>query len=292
MNDDMDFDNYDEGLDTEVEETTPRNEGQSTADTTDLVAQLLRDADSVSDEDIAAHKERNPRGYGDTSRSVDSLTGRADYSESAAAESAPKQSEQPQTLRAQEVTAQKAQAASEWEAAHKEAQLLREAFESGQISAEDHYRLSYEQGVRANKAQQAMMMTRISELEYEQQKAFVLSQLSDLGDDFAPERIEDTFKSIVEHASSKGISPHTLAGVENKDEVSFLYNSMQNEKKLQAAEMELKAARAMLKKQNAQLKGRRLKQGKDAQTGTRNRDTVEQVADLLAKSGITSRGRR
>ena len=174
----------------------------------------------------------------------------------------------------------------EWNAAHKEAQRLQDLFESGQLSAEDHYRLSYEQGQRAAAAKEQAMMGRIQELEHHEQRREQWGKLeAELGKDFREDMINVTLSDMVDFARKKGLDDDLLRGVETVEEAGFIYNAMKNESELQKAKLELKAARQMLKKQNAQLKGRRMKQHKDANVGQRNRDTIDDVVALLESEG-------
>lgn len=287
------YESYDDDFDTDYESGVPENDSDhedsllSGESEIDQVARLL----AGEDIDTSGAQPKRNRELGSVAIGSDGKRDFSSQSDTPVAE--PKQgSNENQTIYSQQVREAQQTAASEWEGAHKENERLNDLFASGQLSAEDHYRLTHEQGVRASQAKELMMTARIRELEHEQQKASVIQSLADLGDEFSPERIDDTFRSIVDHAKSKGISEEVLAGVENRQELEFLYNAMQNEKKLQAAEMELKAARAMLRKQSKQLKGRREKQTRDASVGVKNRDTLDQVMEILAGADAPKGGRR
>jgi hypothetical protein len=90
-----------------------------------------------------------------------------------------------------------------------------------------------------------------------------------------------TMKDLVEFGRSQGLGDDLLASVENEKEAAAIYRAMKNEKELETTKLELKAAKAMLKKQHAELKGRRVKQQKDGSIGQKNADTIDQVARLL-----------
>lgn len=276
-------DDFDSGIDS-ADDVGSINEQQETADTVDLVAKLISGED-ISDEETAAAKSRN-RGRETMSRSVDS-SGRPDYNTDTLADRERGDSEQKQQhVYSSQIQEMADTAQSEWNAAHKEAERLQELFESGQLSAEDHHRLSYEQGQRAAAAKEMAYQTRIHELEHGNAMETNRKMLeTELGEDFSADKMTSTMQDMIEFARKNGISDDVLRGVETVEEAGFIYNAMKNESELQKAKLELKAARQMLKKQNAQLKGRRAKQHKDASVGQKNRDTIDQVADLLAELG-------
>lgn len=279
-------DDFDSGIDSADDVGSYNNAEAATADTTDLVARLISGED-ISEEETESVKSRNS-GRVMTSRSVDG-DGRPDWGTDSRSQGDDGGSDKPDvnnTIYHQQVQQQGAYAASEWQSAHQEAQRLQDMFESGQLSAEDHHRLSYEQGQRAAAAKEGMYMARIQELEHGQQRQAQMKLLeTELGADFAPDKVTTTMHDMVDFARKNGISDDVLQGVETVQEAKFIYDAMKNQSELERAQIELKAARQMLKKQNQALKGRRLKQHKDANVGQKNRDTIDEVAELLAELG-------
>ena len=245
------------------------------------------------DIDTGGSEAKRTREFSTTNIGAD---GRRDFSSQSDAP-APAQQQapaEPQTIYGQQVMQVKETAQRVWDDAHREAQRLQDMFESGQLSAEDHYRLSYEQGVKANSAKEAMYQATIQELQYGNQQEQVHKQLEDaLGAEvWGKDTRQQTMQDMVDWARSKNLPDDLLMSIDSVDEAKTLYEAFNNERELQNTKLELKAARQMLKKQNAQLKGRRMKQHKDANVGQKNRDTIDQVADLLAMNGHGHTGRK
>lgn len=200
--------------------------------------------------------------------------------------------EERETIYSSQVREAQDTATQMWEQAHRENQRLTELYESGQLSHSDYMSQTHALGVQAGQAKAMAMQARIAELEHGQQKEAQHKALeARLGEAWSPENRQQTMKDMVDWATRAGVSIETLAAVETEDEAMAIYKAMKNEKELEATKLELKAARAMLKKQSQQLKGRRRKMSKDASTGMRNADAIDQVSQLLAEHGITG-GRR
>jgi hypothetical protein len=258
----------------------------------DAIAALIS-GDSEKADALVSQREKTGGGSKTSRQSINLDANGHKVWHSSAPEPEPEAPEEPETIYPSEVQQAGQHAVSEWQAAHDENERLNDLFSSGQLSAQDHYRLTMEQGQRAAQAKEMMYQTRIAELQHGAQRDDVHRRLeAELGSDvWGPETRMQTMKDLVEFGRSQGLGDDLLASVENEKEAAAIYRAMKNEKELETTKLELKAAKAMLKKQHAELKGRRVKQSKDASIGKRNADAVDQVAALLAEHGVDG-GRR
>lgn len=289
------YESYDDDFDTDFESGIPESPSGSddalgnTESELDQVVRLL----SGEDIDTSGSEAKRNREFSTTNIGADGKRDFSSQSDSVEQASSSESGSKQQHIYGSQIEQMASTAQSEWHDAHREAQRLQDMFESGQLSAEDHHRLSYQQGQRAAAAKEMAYQTRIHELEHGSAIEHNRKMLeTELGEDFGADKLHMTMSDMVEFARKSGISDDVLRGVETVEEAGFIYRAMKNQNELQRAQLELKAARQMLKKQNAQLKGRRVKQSKDANVGQRNRDTIEQVADLLAQSGHGHTGRK
>lgn len=282
------YESYDDDFDTDYESGVPEgntdteNVGDRSMSEVDAVADLLMGGDG------SGHTPKeNDSGF--RSRDLDSH-GRVDHGDTK--QEAPQQTSQ--TIYSQQVAEQMTSAADTWDKAHKQNARLDEMLKNNEISQEDHFAATHQLGQLAASAKEQMYQARIAQLEHGSQREAQFKELESLGEDFSPEKRDDTLRAIVNYASERGISHDVLSGVETKQEAEFLYNAMKNEQTVKELKLQLAGKSQKLREANRALgKGRHTAQ-KSSQLGTRSgTDTqIEQVMQILAGADAPKGGRR
>jgi len=292
------YESYDDdfGGNEDFDPSEGRTESDDTMDQTEAVAAILRGED-LDPQTEATMKSRKNREW--SSRPLDGW-GNTDWSDGGKRESQAGQQADPvqDTIYASQVREAQSHAQSEWDAAHAENERLNDLFASGQMSAEEHYRLTLAQGQRAGAAKEMMYQSTIAELMHgrqldEQNKALEKA----LGDAWKPENRQQTTRDLIDWAEKSGLSRETLANVETEAEAMAIYNAMKNEKELEATKLELKAARQMLKKQHQELGRGRKRAAKSHNMGNRHGGSVqeaqlESIVDILNGAASSKKGGR
>lgn len=298
MSDDT-YDSYDDGdfsvsdyddFDSGAEETNARTETESTEDTVDLVAQLLR-GEEVDDDTIADHKSRNPARETMT-KDVDGH-GRAFRSEG---ESQPAQDPVPDydTVIGNEHANKVAQVQQANQQIQSQRQQLQNQYEAGLISWDDLQRGEYQLGMAYGRVYSASQQLEIDKYRLESQRTQAHKYLEKrLGEAWAPANRRATQLTAIKYLEDRGIDKSLISSIEAPEIVCAIMEASESASKISSLKDEvasLKAANRRLKGQRAEGRSRGQRASQAGVTGKHQDDMLAQVADVIR--GAKKGGRR